>query len=98
MTFQDWVEARFGRRLYNAFFASYTEKVWGIPGSEIQAEWAAQRIKNFSFAHAVLSILGLQKTQMTTPMWETFRSRVEGSGALCTSTIAARQSVTRRGA
>ncbi len=93
MTFQDWVEARFGRRLYNAFFASYTEKVWGIPGSEIQAEWAAQRIKNFSFAHAVLSILGLQKTQMTTliekfhyprlgpgQMWETFRSRVEGSG------------------
>ncbi len=93
VTFQDWVEARFGRRLYNAFFASYTEKVWGIPGSEIQAEWAAQRIKNFSFAHAVLSILGLQKAQMTTliekfyyprlgpgQMWETFRSRVEGSG------------------
>ena len=92
-TFQDWVEARFGRRLYNAFFASYTEKVWGIPGSEIQAEWAAQRIKNFSFAHAVLSILGLQKAQMTTlietfhyprlgpgQMWERFRSRVEESG------------------
>ena len=30
-TFEDWVTARFGRRLYDAFFRSYTEKVWGIP-------------------------------------------------------------------
>ncbi len=92
-SFQDWVEARFGKRLYAAFFGSYTEKVWGIPGSEIQAEWAAQRIKNFSFAHAVLSVLRLQKAQITTlierfhyprlgpgQMWETFRSRVEECG------------------
>ena len=42
----------FGSRLYDAFFASYTEKVWGIPGSEIRAEWAAQRIKDFSFGKA----------------------------------------------
>ena len=47
-TFEEWVTARFGRRLYEAFFRSYTEKVWGIPGSEIRAEWAAQRIKDFS--------------------------------------------------
>ena len=46
--------ANFGRRLYDAFFASYTEKVWGIPGSEIHAEWAAQRIKDFSFGKALL--------------------------------------------
>ena len=47
-TFEDWVTAHFGKRLYDAFFRSYTEKVWGIPGSEIQSEWAAQRIKDFS--------------------------------------------------
>src|SRR5262249_55079388 len=41
-TFEDWVEARFGRRLYDSFFRTYTEKVWGIPGSEIRSEWAAQ--------------------------------------------------------
>ena len=40
--------ATFGARLYDSFFRTYTEKVWGIPGSEIRAEWAAQRIKNFS--------------------------------------------------
>ena len=47
-TFEDWVAARFGRRLYGIFFKTYTEKVWGVPGSQIQADWAAQRIKNLS--------------------------------------------------
>ncbi len=41
-TFEEWVTVRFGRRLYKAFFESYTEKVSGIPGSEIQSAWAAQ--------------------------------------------------------
>ncbi len=39
--------------------ASYTEKVWGIPGSEIHSEWAAQRIKDFSFWKALLAALHL---------------------------------------
>ncbi len=49
-TFEQWVTNRFGRRLYTMFFKSYTEKVWGIPCSEIGAEWAAQRIKGLSLA------------------------------------------------
>ena len=61
-TFEDWVSVRFGKRLYDAFFRSYTEKVWGIPGSEIRAEWAAQRIKNFSLGKALLTIAGLRST------------------------------------
>ena len=36
-TFEDWVTPNFGNRLYDAFFRSYTEKVWGIPGSEIRS-------------------------------------------------------------
>ena len=39
-TFEDWIVDRFGRRLYEAFFKSYTEKVWGIPGDQISADWA----------------------------------------------------------
>ncbi|HUZ82169.1 MAG TPA: NAD(P)-binding protein, partial [Gaiellaceae bacterium] len=39
---EDWVSNRFGRRLFELFFKSYTEKVWGVPTSEIRAEWAAQ--------------------------------------------------------
>jgi predicted dehydrogenase/protoporphyrinogen oxidase len=91
-SFEDWVSSRFGRRLYDAFFRSYTEKVWGIPGSEIRALWAAQRIKNFSLARAVLSILGFNRGKVTTlieefryprlgpgQMWEAFAARAEAS-------------------
>jgi len=89
-TFEDWVTAHFGKRLYDAFFRSYTEKVWGIPGSEIQSEWAVQRIKDFSFWLALLAVLHLQRTKDTTlieefnyprlgpgQMWERMQQRVE---------------------
>jgi len=52
-TFEQWVSSRFGKRLFELFFRSYTEKVWGVPTNELRAEWAAQRIRNLSFASAV---------------------------------------------
>ncbi len=52
-SFEDWVSKHFGKRLYEIFFKTYTEKVWGIPCSEIKAEWAAQRIKGLSLLHAI---------------------------------------------
>ncbi len=89
-TFEEWVTVRFGRRLYDAFFRSYTEKVWGIPGCEIRSEWAAQRIQNFSLGKAMLSVLGLRRDHVTTlieefryprlgpgQMWETFQHWLE---------------------
>jgi protoporphyrinogen oxidase len=51
-SFEEWVSNRFGRRLFDLFFRSYTEKLWGVPTSEIRAEWAAQRIKGLSFLTA----------------------------------------------
>ncbi len=51
-TFEDWVTNRFGKRLFELFFKSYTEKLWGVPTTEIRAEWAAQRIKGLSFFSA----------------------------------------------
>ena len=51
-SFEDWVSHRFGRRLYQLFFKTYTEKLWGVPATEIRAEWAAQRIKGLSFFSA----------------------------------------------
>ena len=44
---------RFGRRLYQTFFKSYTEKVWGVPCEEISAAWGAQRVKGLSIRRAV---------------------------------------------
>jgi protoporphyrinogen oxidase len=52
-SFQDWVTNRFGKRLFNIFFKTYTEKVWGIKCSELSAEWAAERIKTFSMSKAI---------------------------------------------
>ena len=52
-TFDAWVSNRFGRRLFEIFFKTYTEKVWGMPCSEISAAWAAQRIKNLNLVTAV---------------------------------------------
>jgi protoporphyrinogen oxidase len=54
-TFEEWVSNRFGKWLFNQFFKSYTEKVWGVPTTEIRAEWAAQRIKGLSFFSAARS-------------------------------------------
>ena len=49
---EQWVSNRFGKRLYQHFFKTYTEKVWGVPTTELRAEWAAQRIKGLSFFSA----------------------------------------------
>ena len=56
-SFEDWVVNRFGRKLFETFFESYTEKVWGIPTKKISADWAAQRIKGLSLVNAVTSAL-----------------------------------------
>ena len=52
-SFEDWVVNRFGRRLYETFFKSYSEKVWGIPCTEISKDFVAQRIRGFSLTSAI---------------------------------------------
>ncbi len=51
--FEEWVVNQFGRRLFEIFFKTYTEKVWGMKCTDISAEWAAQRIKGLSLASAI---------------------------------------------
>ena len=57
VTFEHWVTNRFGRRLYESFFKSYTEKVWGMPCDEISAEWASQRIRGLSLTVVLKKLL-----------------------------------------
>lgn len=90
--FEQWVINRFGRRLYTAFFKTYTEKVWGIPCHKIQADWAAQRIMDLSLTSAVVNALfgtNGAKTlidefhypaQGPGMMWERFKEVVEDQG------------------
>ncbi|MEZ5343155.1 MAG: NAD(P)/FAD-dependent oxidoreductase [Acidimicrobiales bacterium] len=95
-SFEGWVSARFGRRLYSIFFESYTEKVWGIHPSKLPADWAAQRIKNLSLGRAVLdAVRGTKgRTDVTSlidrfdyprlgpgMMWEAATERVLHQGA-----------------
>ncbi|KAA0235011.1 MAG: putative thiazole biosynthetic enzyme [Acidimicrobiales bacterium] len=94
-TFEGWVAARFGWRLYRTFFKTYTEKVWGVPATEIQADWAAQRIKNLSLFKAILNSLTPSRNQTDITslieefeypkygpgmMWERCRDLVEAQG------------------
>jgi protoporphyrinogen oxidase len=51
---EDFFINRFGRELYLTFFKSYTEKVWGVPCTEISAEWGAQRVKGLSILKAIV--------------------------------------------
>ena len=59
--FEQWVTNRFGKRLFEIFFKTYTEKVWGLSCTEIRAEWAAQRIQGLSLAKAILNATPLNR-------------------------------------
>jgi protoporphyrinogen oxidase len=92
-TFEQWVINRFGERLYKTFFKTYTEKVWGIPCTQIQADWAAQRIKGLSLTTAVMNALfGSNDTKTLIKefdypilgpgmMWERCQEIVESKGS-----------------
>ncbi len=91
-TFEQWISNRFGRRLYRTFFKTYTEKIWGIPCHEIQADWAAQRIKGLTLAvsladalfgkQQVRSLIGEFDYPLHGPgmMWEGFQKKIEAMG------------------
>ncbi len=81
--FEGWVAARFGWRLYRIFFKTYTEKVWGVPATEIQADWAAQRIKNLSLFKAVMNALLPKRNQKDiTSLIEEFQYPKYGPGMM----------------
>jgi protoporphyrinogen oxidase len=63
-TFEGFMARRFGWRLYRTFFKTYTEKVWGVPATEIQADWGAQRVKDLSLFRAVWEALKPKKLRM----------------------------------
>ena len=84
-TFDQWVTNRFGRRLFEIFFKTYTEKVWGIPCSEIGADWAAQRIKNLDLLTAVKTAIFGQRTakgEVITSLIEQFHYPRLGPGQM----------------
>lgn len=93
-SFEDYIVNKFGERLYRHFFKTYTEKVWGVPCTEIRAEWAAQRIKGLSLTAAIVNAVFKPKKQGIKTlierfeyprlgpgmMWERFKEYVEEKG------------------
>jgi len=80
--FEQWVSNRFGKRLFNHFFRSYTEKLWGIPCTEIQAEWAAQRIKGLSLTSALKNALFPDKSGKIKTLIDEFKYPKYGPGMM----------------
>jgi protoporphyrinogen oxidase len=85
-SFEDWVVNRFGRMLFEIFFKTYTEKVWGMPTNEISADWAAQRIKGLSLTKAVFNALfgggGKKKGQVIKTLIDSFQYPRLGPGQM----------------
>jgi len=94
-TLEGWIAARFGWRLYEHFFKTYNEKLWGVPADKLPADFAAQRIKNLSFMNAVMTALLPKRNQTDITslieefqypkhgpgmMWERCRDKVEAAG------------------
>src|SRR5690606_13185339 len=65
VSFEQWVVNNFGRRLFEIFFKTYTEKVWGMDCSDISADWAAQRIKGLNLYQAIIQSFGLARKPAT---------------------------------
>lgn len=92
---EEWVSNRFGRKLFRTFFKTYTEKVWGIPCTEIRAEWVAQRITNLTFFVALKNAIFKPKTTVAKTlidkfdyprygpgmMWESMRDKLHDQGS-----------------
>ncbi len=80
-SFEKWVTKRFGKRLFEIFFKTYSEKLWGIACTELDEDFAAQRIKKFSMSEAIKKALNLTKNQHKT-LVEKFAYPVKGTGMI----------------
>jgi len=81
--FENWVAARFGWRLYNIFFKTYTEKVWGVDATKIGADWASQRIKSLSLGKAIINAFrGENSGEVITTLIDKFKYPKFGPGMM----------------
>ena len=78
-SFHDWVRNQFGERLFQIFFKTYTEKVWGMSCDEISADWAAQRIKGLDLGVAILDAFGARSAAAADKAGESVKTLIERS-------------------
>jgi protoporphyrinogen oxidase len=83
-TFEGWVTHRFGARLYRIFFKTYSEKLWGIKCTELDSDFAAQRIKKLSLFEAVKNAIALNKKGEHATLVDQFAYPLGGTGSIYT--------------
>jgi len=81
-TFEDWVTDKFGKKLFQMFFKTYSEKLWGITCDQIDSDWAAQRIKKLSLYEAVKAAIIGNKGNKHKTLVDQFAYPKHGTGEL----------------
>ena len=85
---EDFYINRFGKPLYQLFFESYTEKLWGVHPSKLSADWGAQRVKGLSlskaFWNAITKPFRKKDKKVETSLIEQFEYPKFGPGQLYT--------------
>ena len=81
-TFESWVTGRFGYMLYSIFFKTYSEKLWGIKCTELDADFAAQRIKKLSLFEAIKNAIFGGRGNKHKTLVDQFAYPIEGTGMI----------------
>lgn len=81
-TFEGWVISRFGKRLYHIFFKTYSERLWGISCTDLDSDFASQRIKKLSLFEAIKNALLPARGSEHATLADQFAYPVGGTGAV----------------
>jgi len=81
-SFESWVVRRFGRKLFDAFFRPYSEKLWGIPCDQLSGDFAAQRIRAFSLGAALAAAVSTGSARGHRTLADSFAYPHGGTGAV----------------
>lgn len=81
-TLEDWTIQKFGRRMFEIFFKTYSEKVWGVGCDRVSAAWAAQRIKGMDLLRTIRETVFPSKTNRPVSLIENFKYPLQGIGRI----------------
>ena len=81
-SFEDWVKSRFGKRLFEIFFKTYSEKLWGISCKNLDSDFAAQRIKKLSLFEAIKSSFFVRQSKKHKTLVDAFVYPALGTGMI----------------
>jgi len=78
--FEEYAVGAFGRSLAELNLLNYTEKIWGLPCTQLSVDWADQRIKGLSFISAVFDMLNINSRGKARSLVDSFYYPEYGAG------------------